>query len=191
MRRGWAGLFFYGTNMTSDKLWKNTVSFFTIFITKLISTFPNFELLVSAWRLKKTEITIDREYITEINQCHWKQVIIIFYSEQSTICTSTEIYWPSGAEEEVWWGFSLFVTTMWCVCSFPARGSILMPTYHHLPEIKTGWMWRVDQEEMETGGTGGFGGVAWGKGKGWEQEEGRGREIGPWACFVQMTYSSV
>lgn len=72
-----------------------------------------------------------------------------------SICTSTELYWRGGAtEEEVWWGFSLFVTTVRCVCSFPASGSVLMPTHRHLPEIKTSWVCRVEQEEIETRGSG-------------------------------------
>ena len=49
-------------------------------------------------------------------------------------------------------GVSVFVTAAWCVHSFPASGSILMPTHHHLPEIRTSWVCRVEQEEIKTGG---------------------------------------
>lgn len=89
-------------------------------------------------------------------------------------------------------GFSLFVTAVWCVCSSPASGSALMPTHHHLPEIKTSWVWRVEQEEIETegGDQGGFEGVGWRQ----EQEEvwiGREREEERSApelvlCWIQL-----
>lgn len=68
------------------------------------------------------------------------------------------MYWRTGAAEEQRrksdGGFSLSVTTVWCVRSFPASGSIRMPTHHHLPEIRTSWVRRVEQEETKTGGTG-------------------------------------
>lgn len=98
------------------------------------------------------------------------------------------MYWCTGAaEEEVWQGFFLFVTTVWCVCSFPASGSVRMPTHHHLPEIRTSWVCRVEQEEIKTGGTG----RVWGRRvnarrrrRSLNRKRERGREICPWACFV-------
>lgn len=85
-------------------------------------------------------------------------------------------------------GFSLFVTAVWCVCSSPASGSALMPTHHHLPEIKTSWVWRVEQEEIET--KGGGSGRVWGRRvkartrRSLNRKRERGREICPWAGFV-------
>lgn len=112
-----------------------------------------------------------------------------------SICLSAEMYRRSGAaEEEVWWGFSVFVTTVRWERRFPASGCVLMPAHYHLPEIRTRWVCRVEQEEIKRGGRG----EVWG----WKQEEeeeevwiGSEREEERCAlelilCFVQLTLFS-
>lgn len=78
------------------------------------------------------------------------------------VYASTQLYWHAAApEEKVWWGFSLFVTTVQRTCRFPASGSILVPTHRRLPEIKTSWVCRVEQEGLNTERSGRVWGV-WG-----------------------------
>lgn len=81
-------------------------------------------------------------------------------------------------------GVSLCLSPLCAVYAvFSASGRVLVPTHRHLPEIKTSWLRRVEQEEIETGGKGRVWGCRVKKTRGLRRKRGERKRDLPLSLF--------